>query len=52
MLVFFFFFGGEVYAGFLYALDEINYIVSCSIYFCCNSWMKELVTSKLFCRTS
>ena len=31
---------------------EMNYIVSCSINFCCNSCMKELVTSKLFCRTS
>ena len=31
---------------------EINYIASCGINFCCNSWMKELFTSKLFCRTS
>ena len=35
------FFFGERYAGFSFALDEINYIVSCSINFCCNSWMNR-----------
>ena len=27
-----------LYAVFLYALDDMNYIVSCNINFCCNSW--------------